>query len=65
MLGGEALNFQAVANITYGYQAARIGIPRWMAEAGAGAYQRIKNEAGSASTWFDDPFDNYMIRSRL
>jgi len=67
MLGDQEVNFQAVANINYGFMAGEVGLPQWMAEAGAGVFQvwdhrgDWKNNVGGLSAWFDDPADNYWI----
>lgn len=48
--------------------ASEVGLPRWFAEAGAGAFQvwdhlyNLKGNVGGIATWFDDPADNYWIR---
>ena len=61
--GSSSINYQAVANSTYGIYAAEMGLPQWLAEAGAGAAQLIQDSetAGGVGTFFDDPFDNYWI----
>ena len=66
-LGDQEVNYQAVANINYGYMAGEVGLPQWVAEAGAGAFQvwdhrgSWNDNVGGSSTWFDDPADNYWI----
>ncbi len=67
MLCGEQLNFQAVANITYGAIGRSAGVPQWILESGAGAFQIWDNRNdpsvfGPPGTYFDDPYDNWMIR---
>lgn len=62
-IGNQAhINYQAAANITYGYTAQQIGLPKWLAELGAGAAQMLSGHRGSIRYWGDDPFDNYMIQ---
>ncbi len=62
ILGGHRLNYQAAANINYGYMASRLGLPQGMAEFGAGVKQIATGQKGSLWSWGDDPFDNYMVR---
>ena len=40
-LGDEMVNYQAVANINYQFMASEVGLPQWVAEAGAGAFQIV------------------------
>jgi hypothetical protein len=66
IMGGYQTNFQAITNYTYGSTAASVGIPQWMAEAGAGLFQLVDNakeNRGGPSTYGDDPFDNYWIQA--
>ena len=65
-IGGYTTNWQAVANYTYGATAASVGMPLWMAQAGAGAFQYLdhqqdKDNRGNFDTFFDDPFDFWWI----
>jgi RHS repeat-associated protein len=66
-LAGQEYNFQAVANIYFGAMGRNVGIPLWILEGGAGSFQirdnwNAPNTIGSASTFFDDPYDNWMIK---
>ena len=66
VLSGAKLNFQAIANIHFGALGRAAGIPQGALELGAGIFQ-IKDNWGSPSalgtpaTYFDDPYDNWMI----
>jgi len=72
------VNFQAVANLNYGAMGRECGFPLWFLEMGAGAFQFYDNvvkpkrllqpktwkqHIGTVGTFFDDPFDNYMINA--
>ena len=67
-LGGYSLNYQAIANINYGYMGGVVGLRKQLAMGGAGLYQiidhtdNLKDNIGGPSTYFDDPADNYWIR---
>jgi RHS repeat-associated protein len=66
-LGGQQLNYQAVANIFFGFEGRATGQAGWFLKAGAGAFQAVywlpKNSSnvGPVTTSFDDPFDNWSI----
>jgi len=66
-LGNQKMNYQAVANITFGYLGKAAGIPGPVLEAGAGAFQLVDHigkspeNIGPLSTYFDDPYDNWNI----
>jgi len=64
-LCGDTLNFQAIANIHYGAMGRAAGIPQSVLESGAGAFQIYdnwgSNAIGTPSTYFDEPFDNWMV----
>ena len=67
VIGGMTLNYQAIANINFGAMGREIGMPSWMLEGGAGAFQvwdnrRNPGNIGPLSTYFDDPHDNWMVR---
>lgn len=67
-IGDVSTNFQAVANLTYGTFAYKVGLPEKIALAGAGAFQlishwgRFKGNVGPINTFFDDPADAYWIK---
>jgi RHS repeat-associated protein len=64
-LGGMKLNYQAIANINFGALGRAIGMPSWMLESEAGAFHFLQNfpkGIGTYRTYFDDPFDNWMIK---
>ncbi|OGO31775.1 MAG: hypothetical protein A2136_03665 [Chloroflexi bacterium RBG_16_54_11] len=66
-LGGITLNYQAIANIHFGAMGRAVGIPGWLLESGAGAFQIWDNKddlnnIGTLSTLYDDPYDNWMIK---
>jgi len=67
-----------VANLNYGAMGRECGFPLWFLEMGAGAFQFYDNivkpdrlfqpkiwnqHIGTFGTFFDDPFDNYMINA--
>lgn len=66
-LGGQQLNYQAVANIFFGFQGRATGQVGWWLEASAGAFQVVRwlpedrSNIGPVATFFDDPFDNWSI----
>jgi hypothetical protein len=66
VLGGMKLNYQAIANIHFGAMGRAAGMPGWLLEGGAGAFQIWDNkdslkDIGKPNTYFDDPYDNWMI----
>ena len=67
VLGGVTLNYQAIANIHFGAMGRAVGMPGWLLEGGAGAFQIWDNknnpeDIGKPGTFFDDPYDNWMIK---
>jgi hypothetical protein len=72
-LGGETLNFQAVANIHFGYVGRAAGIGSELLKSGAGIFQVIDNGLAGAGpmvywdgnrphlTYFDEPFDVWSV----
>ena len=66
-LGGRQLNYQAIANIFFGFEGRATGQVGWWLEASAGAYQVVRwvredpSNIGPVATFFDDPFDNWSI----
>jgi len=66
-LGGQQLNYQAIANIFFGFEGRATGQVGWWLEASAGAYQVVRwlpedrSNIGPVATFFDDPFDNWSI----
>jgi Bacterial toxin 44 len=66
-LAGKELDYQAVANIHFGAIGRSAGMSQWLLEAGAGAFQiwdnrNHPNNLGPPGKFFDDPYDNWMIR---
>ncbi|MEA3439847.1 MAG: polymorphic toxin type 44 domain-containing protein [Chloroflexota bacterium] len=60
-LGGYEFDYQALANIHYGYVGTAVGFPSLFLQVGAGIFQDEKTK-GDITTYYDDPFDNYWIR---
>ncbi len=66
-LGDQQLNYQAVANIFFGFEGRATGQVGWWLEASAGAFQVVRwarenpSNIGPVTTFFDDPFDNWSI----
>jgi hypothetical protein len=66
VLGGKTLNYQAIANIHFGAMGKAAGVPQWILEARAGAFQ-VKDHLndpsviGSVQTYFDDLYDKWMV----
>jgi RHS repeat-associated protein len=62
--GDTKMNFQAVANATYGMYAADMGLPQWLGESGAGVAQLSQDPktSGGFDTYGDDPYDNYWVK---
>jgi hypothetical protein len=68
LLGGYRLNYQAIANIHFGFVGRAAGFGSELLKAGAGAFQ-IKqwlftdsSKVGTASTYFDQPFDAWSVQ---
>jgi len=67
MLGGQQLNYQAVANIHYGFVGRAAGFQGWLLRAGAGVAQWMEwhrkdpSKVGPWETYFDQPFDAWCI----
>jgi len=64
IFGDSKMNYQAVANATYGMYADDMGLPQWLGEYGAGFAQLIQDPktSGGFDTHGDDPFDNYWVK---
>jgi RHS repeat-associated protein len=67
MLGGQQLNYQAVANIHYGFVGRAAGFQGWLLRAGAGVAQWMEwhrkdpSKVGPWETYFDQPFDAWCV----
>jgi RHS repeat-associated protein len=59
-MGEYQVNYQAMANIDYGYAGCSAGFDSVYLQAGAGMFQD-ENSRGPWYTFGDDPFDNYWI----
>jgi hypothetical protein len=67
ILGDQQLDYQAVANIHYGFVGRAAGFQGWLLKAGAGVAQwmdwhsKDPSKVGSWETYFDQPFDAWCI----
>lgn len=61
---GDIVKKDATGNILFGYVGKVFGYDDEFLCAGAGAYQikSLTSDLSFASTYFDDPYDNEMIR---
>jgi hypothetical protein len=68
ILGGREINYQAIANIHFGYVGRAAGMVNIVLEGGAGVAQlatwvtKDLSKVGPLVTNFDQPFDNWSIR---
>jgi hypothetical protein len=69
IFAGHEVSYQALANMTYGYYGASVGLPEELLRAGAGAFQVKDNppkargpfKEGETYFYFDDPHDRWWI----
>jgi RHS repeat-associated protein len=64
LLAGRRVNYQAVANIHFGFVGGAVGFEEWQLFLGAGLFHAGDNPPdkwGTLETYLDDPFDNWWI----